>query len=474
MAVSDMGTLDSSVGINPTGGRLINSPSDGRVLTSTGQTFLVGQGKRCVTRIVSKPDREGKASAQKNGLLYETLQRQYTRQYLVYTNNAMVGPSQILQTIGVPFVGGAYPYALYGDEPDVLATCVNVDIKSTNHPCIWSITAEFDTDRLVSQFSDNPLQQPPDVTWDSQVYEFPMRYDTYGVACVSSSGNQFDPPAMVERTRTVYRVTRNEAYAGPQVGNVPPVAVEGFRTFDPIAMDAYRRMLNISNKRYALNLDTGKFELVEEIKFMGRDDLTARINFINGHRMMTNGILHIQATYEVEFRTFPDTFIEYYLDQDYRDPAGNIFRDPRDQMPFQNQSPMNGRGQPIFLATPRPPLASITKNLGTISATQTTVTLSPAGYPGGLTYLAFPPKPKLPNADGIIIGPDYYFYIRIDDEVMLVTGGADSLVFTVVRGQKGTVPVVHSNNTNIVLEPYFLRFIPTGVIDFSPLGLDQI
>ena len=468
-----MAALDNTIGISTVGGELVNTPGDGRVLTSNAQRFLVGSGHRCVTRIVSKPERAGKASAQRNGLLYETLQRKYTRHYLVYTNNAFVGPSHILQTVGIPFVGGVYPFAAYGDLPDQLATCIDVDVKSTNHPCVWDIVAEFDTDRLVSQLTDNPLNQPADIVWDSQAYEWPMRYDSYGVPCVSSSGNAFDPPAMVERMRTIYRVTRNEAYAGPQIGNAPPPPA-GVRTFDSSLMENYRRKLNIATPVIVINPDTGEEVRVGTTKFMGRDDLTARINLINGHRMMTNGILHYQVTYEVEFRTLPDTFMENYLDQDHRDSKGDIFRDPRDQMPFQNQSPMNGRGQPIFLATPRPPEVSITKNQGVIDAIQTTVTLSPTGYPGGLTFLAFPPPPKAPDDNGIIIGPDYYFNIRIDDEVMRVVGGAGTLVFTVIRGQQGTAAVIHASGRNIVLEPYFLRFIPNGVISFGPLGLENL
>lgn len=456
------GILDSSP-VKPDKGILENN--QGTVPTDyyppikpTIQPYQIGYPVgRCVVRIASRIEREGEVSAERNGLLYETLRRKYTRKYNVWTNHHLVGQSQILQTIGVPYVGGQYPFGAFGDTQDALATCVSVKCSSTTHPKFWVVTAEFDTDRIITQITDNPLLQPADFVWDAQPFEQPMRYDYYGVPCNSSAGNQFDPPAMVEQMRTILRITRNEA--------LTPINDPRIHQYDGLVMEQYRRKLNYTT----LQLDMNGVPIPREGFFQGNNG-TRRVNSITSHRMLTNGILHAQVVYEVEFRILPDSFIEQYLDQDYRDANGIIFRDKRDQLPFQNQTPLNGRGDAIYNAV------TILQNglLASKANAQDTIAILPADK------LKFPKAPQdpinpftgNPDPNGIIIGPDQFFFIRIQNEVLQVIAGAGNQTWTVLRGQRGTQAVAHAALSQIKLEPYFLRFIPNGYIDFSPLNLD--
>jgi len=376
--------------------------------------------------------------------LYETIRRKYTRKYNVYTNNHHVGQSQILQTIGIPFVGGRYPFGAYGDVTDAFATCVSVKCTSTNHQKLWLVTAEFDTDRLLSQLTDNPLLQPADIFWESQTYEQPMRYDWYGIACNSTSGNQFDPPAMVEQARTLYRVVRNESL---QPSNDPLI-----RTYDPMLMQKFRRKLNYTRPIPIFDANGIEIGSRPGEGFFDADQGTVRINSIVAHRALTNGILHVQVTYEIEFRVFPDTFIENYLDQDYRDINGLIFRDPRDDSKTLLAQGMDASfpgGESLMRITP---------------GTQTLFPPAPSDPIDPITLL--------PNPNGVILGPHYHFFVRVDKEVVLVIKGADTPNWTVVRGQKGTTALPHSTAAIVSLEPYFLRFIPNGFADFKPLGLE--
>lgn len=52
------------------------------------------------------------------------------------------------------------------------------------------------------------------------------------------------------------------------------------------------------------------------------------------------------------------------------------------------------------------------------------------------------------------------FYIRAENEVMLVTGGAGSTTYTVSRGQMGTTNVAHAIGTPIYLMAYSQRVVP--------------
>lgn len=373
----------------------------------------------CIPGIV----REGTAEAQRNNLLYEVLGRKYTQDFTVYTDDGKDGSTVVLSSILVPQIGDSY--TMYNDS-DLLATCVSVTARATKNRKIWVVTAVWDTDRIVSMVTDDPLNQPPVLQWDGQPYERPMLRDVYGVPCVSSSGNSFDPPYMMEDDRAVLRITRNEA------------------SFDKDTMLEYKRKLN-------------------KLAFAGSNPLFVRINTITAEYALQNGVLFWQVHYELEFREEPDTFVEYFLDQDYRDINGNLFRDKRDAQPLSNQTPLNGRGKSIY--------DSVSLLQNAMTDVSTTVEIETADITD------FPPAPNAPNADGIIVGPHWYFQIRVSaergigGEVMEVTAGADTDTFTVTRGYGGTTPVAHAPGEYVTLEPYYLRFIPHAVIDFTPLAL---
>lgn len=459
-----MATLDNNVGGVQGLGLLTNNPVNApRPIQPYQYRLLVSpNGPPGVIRITSKPDLEGHLTAQRNSLLYETLGRKYNRKYTVYTNNAHFGSVGIATTIGIPFIGCQYPYGGYGDQPDIYATCVDVKIVRTQNQKIWDVEAIFDTDRLVAFVTDNPLLQPAEISWDSQPYEFPMRYDVYGVTCVSSSGNAFDPPPNTEQARTLLRITRNESINRPN-------GMPGVRWFDPDAALQYRRKLN-ANKPIFQWIDPAAAPapavIIGRTPYFGQEQGDIRMNYINAHRLFTNGMLYMQVTYELEFRNFPDTFVENLLDQDFRrSDTNDLIRSGVTQQPFQNQTPLNGRGVPA-----REAIAWV---FGGLAVDARVITIDPV-LPALASWTRFPKAPKPPNADGIVIGPDQYFYIRIDDEVMQVVGGANTGTWTVIRAQKGTTALAHSASAVITLEPYFLRFLPYRFIDFTPLELESI
>jgi hypothetical protein len=406
-----------------------------------------------IAKVVSKPVRRGEAGLAPNNLLYEVQQRKYTRTYMVHTTYPLNGPATIYAyaetDARLPKLG--QKYNLFGDAIDNDATCIKIDVNSTDNPKIWELIATFDTERLTTQYSNYAVLQPPELYWDSQPYERPMRYDNYGIPVTSSSGNLFDPPAMIEEMRTIYRVTRYELYAADPGSSVPGIAL--LTAYDPETAEYYKRTLN----KYPFKFAQGPN--VPGPTFGGKPTVTARINNITAHLTLQNGTLVWQTSYEVEFRKYPDTFIEYYLDQDYRDINGNLYRDPKDQMPYQNQTPQNGRGLP--LSTGATSLAQ--------GVDANTIFMRITSGHG----TRFPPRPKDANTDGVVVGPHYNFYAKIDDEIVYVynTGSVD---WKVDRGAQGTIPAAHALGASVRLQPYFLRFIPRPYTDWTPLNLEAI
>lgn len=373
--------------------------------------------------ITERPEREADVSAQRNNLLYEIISRKYKREFNIKRTTSRDTSVDVLATPGLPVVGQAYPY-------DPLATCVRVMPRAVaNSRQWWRVVCEYDTDRIVNAITDNPLNQPPEIAWSGALYTKSMRRDLFGIPYESSSRNPYDTVPEIEDTRAVLSITRNEA------------------SFDEAYAKLWRRRLN----QYA---------------FAGYPSLCVRINQLDGVRQFVNGVLFFQVRYELEFREEDplqpiDSFVEYVADKDFRDIDKNIFRDERDGSPLTNETYLNGRGKAIREV--RTPLVANITNV------QTTLKILKS-----YDDVWFPPSKKAANVDGIIPGPDWNFQIKLEDEIMIVTGratvGLDS-EFTIIRGCYGTTAAAHVAGTTITLEPYFRRYINNKYANFATLSL---
>lgn len=377
-----------------------------------------------VVRIRNKADgQEGAVTSERNGLLYEVLRRRYRVTKLVYVSDPGDGPEVIMANVGLPQIGDSYN--LFNDS-DALATCVAVTPRRTKSPLLWEVDCEFDTDRIVSAITDNPLNQPADVRWVFNKYERPMIRSAEGVACITSSKNQYDPPLTWEDSRPTVTITRNEA------------------TFSPTDAFQYHNSLNL-------------------LTFATAQPLHAKILSISGHSQFSYGLQYAQVTYEIELQR--DGYPLLILDQDFRDVDGKLFRDIATFQPLSNPTLLNGRGKARRDAQ--------TLLFADIDAVQTTIMLD------DLTN--FPPGAEQDNAYGFMPSGDYYFAIKIDDEVMQVTTrkpiavGAPTNV-TVVRGYAGTTAAAHTADAKVTLEPYFKRYIPQNCLvqDWTPLSLPVV
>lgn len=373
-----------------------------------------------VIAIKKRWEREATAESQRNGLLYEVIGRRYQVEWDVYTNNHFDGTNRILIDPATPKIGEVYSF---GNDNDIVATLVRLQPKATSNKKLWRLVGEFDTDRVISFITDNPLNQPPEISWDFATYERPLVRDTFGTPIVSSSGTYIDPPIMVEDVRPILRIIRNEPSFHP--GNILP----------------YEMMLN-------------------QKPFLGAPPLYSRINYIKGDRKFINGIFFHQVMYEIEFRK--ESFVRWQLDNDFRDIDGRIFYDIVSGSPLQNPTPLNGRGRSLFKS-----ISYLADSL-TNDPTNDTVIILPDDV------AKFPPGPRPAMANGIIPGPHWYFQIKVDDEIMNVQEGFNTDTFIVKRGYGGSLVAAHSVDAKVTLEPYYLRFIPHQVGSYTPLDLPVV
>lgn len=370
-----------------------------------------------VTTVSDSPKRGGGWVSERKGPVFELVNRRYRRTQIVITNDINDGPEVILASGTLPTIGNSYTL---GNDLDTLAVCIDQQVEPTENPFVWRVVSLYDSARVVDLALSNPLNLPAEVSWDFTNYDFALQRDGAGIPLKNSSGERFDPPVTIEDSRPVLRVSRNEA--------------------------SYNQA-NAILYQNAVNTDV----------FGPAQAYQAKITHISGQRMVDIGIVYWKVEYEVEFRW--QTFALFLLDQGYRDANGHLFRDPIDWSPLANPTLLNGNGFRQIDTYCQLNLAC------GINDTQIAVS-NPTGYTGGGTpHNYFPP--------GITPGtPNWYFEVMIDSEIIqCVRSGVNNIWNTVVRGYGGTVQAAHAANTNVYLQPYFLRFLPFKVLPFAPLNL---
>jgi hypothetical protein len=361
--------------------------------------------------------RVGTFASQRKGSVFEMTNRRYRKIFLVLTNDPLDGPATIYGGPGIPVIGEAYAV---GNDLDLLSTCVSVDCQPTEWPLVWTVTSEYDSDRIVDATLSNPLNLPAELTWSFAKYERVFVRDLLGTPCVNSSNQPFDPPPVVDDSRPVLTITRNEA------------------SFNSANAILYQDAVNTDNFGPAIPKQ-------------------AKLTNIIGNKQQDIGVVYYKVTYEIEFRR--EGYDLFILDKGFRDISGNLYRDKRDFAPLANETLQNGRGQPLTTGTSTLSAA--------IAATDLILTVPAADA------LNFPPLGVL--GFGGITPPDWYFEIKVDNEIMQVQNAAaaagPTATWTIVRGFAGTTPAAHAAAATVTLQPYYRHWIPYKQLPFAPLAL---
>ncbi len=378
-----------------------------------------------VCSIHRRYDNTGSVSAERNQLLYEVARGQFAVSYNVRVTSHLDGPFVILTDALTPKLGQSYAF---GNDSYPLATCVKVSVPVRLSRRRWKIDCEYDTDRLVAPYTDDPLRQPPEITKGSNPYSIAIVRDANGRVVANSAMRAFDPPPTVDEKVGVWVITRNEAVTSAQAATYLPLVVQ---VFNSAFCDGYEMTCNRAT-------------------WANKPQYTARINVIRAARIFSYGRLCWQVAYEIEVKN-PRTFYEYVLDQSWTDIDEIVFTDTYAR-PMANQTLLNGRGRALRTA--------ITRTTAPCAADDNT-----------LTCVVAEVFNHFPEASSFAFQP---FEVSVDDEVMEVSGYAALGVMTVTRGIRNTVAAAHSVDAIVKMEPYFLRFKPHKTTFFADLNLPAL
>lgn len=164
-------------------------------------------------------------------------------------------------------------------------------IDGTNY--IWDVTLSLDTEPIPQAASDadqeeNPLNRPPEVSWDYQTLPFIITktVDDEPLPIENTAGEPYSPGIEVEEVVLVLHVTRNEA------------------NFSASTALAYGNTVNSST-------------------FYGADAGKAKLLYPRAQRVVENDLTYWRVSYEVHFREAGWKFVSINQGRSYLKTAGD-------------------------------------------------------------------------------------------------------------------------------------------------------
>jgi hypothetical protein len=140
----------------------------------------------------------------RRGETAENITGRHTRVFVVQSGDFTLGSESVQAAAGVPRLGDTYVDA--NGNTDVTCVCVLVRPEQDNlDPGVWRVYAEYTTDAVVT-----PTLMPCNISWTLERFTRAIYLDLNGAAILNSAGDPFDPPVIVDDSRLVCRVTRNE------------------------------------------------------------------------------------------------------------------------------------------------------------------------------------------------------------------------------------------------------------------------
>lgn len=140
----------------------------------------------------------------------EKFQRSYTRTFQVITSNPRTGPAVVREAVDIA-VGDAY---VTDTEYDDYAYCLNKSASCTSEDGKqWTVTLSYGpAPDPNTNDSENPLEQPYEISWSFAQFERPAEQTINGEPIVNVVGDPFSTAIMRDDSRPVLSITRNEAF----------------------------------------------------------------------------------------------------------------------------------------------------------------------------------------------------------------------------------------------------------------------
>ena len=151
---------------------------------------------------------QGERAEGRRASLDEKGVRQYTRVFVVKTNNKNDGSQTVGNAAGLPRRGDAY---VAGTDSDVGARCVGLEPRQLDAGGLnWEVTVNYSS-KSDSQ-ADNPLARPSEKNFTFAKYQKVFEKDiATGNPVCNSAGDPFDPPIDIDDSRPIITIRRNEA-----------------------------------------------------------------------------------------------------------------------------------------------------------------------------------------------------------------------------------------------------------------------
>ena len=142
-------------------------------------------------------------------------QRTYTRTFHVETTGSQVGALRVRAATGIPQIGHTYNNGLdpadplYEDDPGAYVESVEsaMDTDPEHGAVDWIVTVNYG---FLVPFDINPSLWPIKVSFGGERTEKATSKDKSGGPIVNSAGDPFDPPIVIDDSRSTMTVTRNE------------------------------------------------------------------------------------------------------------------------------------------------------------------------------------------------------------------------------------------------------------------------
>ncbi len=135
--------------------------------------------------------------------------RGYTVQYLVILDDPTDSPGVARTAGGIPEVGDAYAW-------DVTATCKRVEATVASESRLkYIVSVDYETPTANTPTSDDPLTDPVQIHWTTQIRTEVLDKDIYGTNVRNSAGDKFDPPLVQDLYDPLVTITRNELVYNP-------------------------------------------------------------------------------------------------------------------------------------------------------------------------------------------------------------------------------------------------------------------
>jgi len=273
-----------------------------------------------------------KEPGSRSGTSNQLWQRTYKEIWHVVFDNCESGPATIYQGVTdpntgakLPAVGNSYFVTTVESDNYSFVQTLNPRFKGAlaNNQGLWEVEIDYGP-YDPAEFPQNPVDWPLIMWWGSHKYEKPIEEDINGDAIVNSAKDKFADPILIDDSRPVLYVQRNEPVHG----------------FDPLLADNLRDNINSVDWVHG----TGASQIVFPqfaVKFSDR-------TMDKPVKNPVDGTYYYQCVYAFEFdkskwKVFP-------LDQgfaflDTSSPPNRVKLLDKDGQPYSEPVLLNGSGE---------------------------------------------------------------------------------------------------------------------------------